>query len=354
MRFGIAYGVAVGFVLALGLGVLLLFLLLVAQREIANLLAAYTRRRELVLTPLLHRALDDPAATLELRLAFRRLDPFVIREVLLRLAADLRGEEAARIARLYRDLGLLDTELAGLRSIRRSRRAAAAANLGTLRIPGTLRALVPALADAAMDVRMAAVRAIGDLGTREALAALVPMLGDPSPAVARQAQDILAEKGRKVAREIRTYLRQTGSRRGRLAGVELLGWHRAPEAVRILLELCRDPDPEMRVKAVKAAAAIGDPRFLAPFHALLEDPQWEVRCHAARGLGLLGSPASVPGLRALLDDRHWWVRYHAAVALAELGADGKTALEDARGDVQPRVRDMARYILERSVIPALP
>lgn len=354
MRAGVPYEVALWLVLVLAVGVLVLFAFLLLQREAGTLAARYRSRREAALTPLVHEALSDPSAILQLRLALRRFDHLVIREMLLHLALDLRGEESARIARLFRDLGLLDLEIARLRSWWRRRRAAAAANLGTLRVPGTFRALVPALQDRDLHVRMAVVRALGDLGTQEALAALVPMLGDPSPAVARQAQDILAERGRKVAREIRAYVRHTGNRPGRLAAVELLGWHRAPEAARLLLDLMREPDPEMRVHAARAAAAIGDPRFLEPFHGLLADPSWEVRGHAARGLGLLGSPDSVSRLCPLLRDRYWWVRYHAAVALAELGAEGKSALEEARGDPDPRVHEMARYILERAVVPVLP
>ena len=42
------------------------------------------------------------------------------------------------------------------------------------------------------------------------------------------------------------------------------------------------------------------------------------------------------------------------MALAELGAEGKTALREARGDPDARAHEMARYILERSVTPALP
>jgi HEAT repeat protein len=201
---------------------------------------------------------------------------------------------------------------------------------------------------------VAGVRALGDVGTQEALAALVPVLGDASPMVSRQAQDILAERGGKVAREIRGYVRSTGNRRGRMAAGELLGGPRAPAAVRLRLDLLRDADAEMRVKAVKAAAAIGDPRFLDVFHGSLTDASWEVRCHAARGLGLLGSRESVPHLRPLLGDRHWWVRYHAAVGLAELGFEGKSALQAARDDADPRIHEMARYILERGVVPVPP
>jgi HEAT repeat protein len=351
----IPFELVLAFVLALAVGVGLLFCFLILQREVMTAVAAYTRRREAALTPLIHRALSDAASVLALRLALRRGDARIVREILLHLALDLRGEEAVRIARLFRELGLLDVEIGRLRSRFRTRRVEAAATLGILRVPGTFAALLPALADRHAQVRIAVVRALGDLGTREALGAIIPVLGDSSITVARQAQDILAERGHKVAREIRGCLRAPGgNRRGRLAAVELLGWHKAPEAARLLLDLLGDADPEMRVKAVKAAAAIGDPRFLETFHALTGDPSWEVRCHAARGLGLLGSPESVARLRPLLGDRHWWVRYHAAVALAELGAEGKTALEEARSDPDARAHDMARYILERSVIPVLP
>jgi HEAT repeat protein len=354
MAVGIPYELALAFVLTLAVAVFLLFVFLLGQREAITLVTAYARRREVALAPLVHRALTDPAVTLELRVALRRFDLWVVRELLLRLALDLRGEEATRIARLFRELGLLDHEVIGLRSRRWRRRVAAAANLGTVRVPGSFRALLPALEDRVMPVRLAAVRALGDLGTQEALAALIPMLGDLSPAVSRQTQDILAERGGKVAREIRGYVRQSGSRRGRLAAIELLGWHRAPEAARLLLELTREEDHEVRVKAVKAAAAIGDPRFLEVLHALVTDPTWEVRCHAARGLGLLGSPESAPRLRPLLRDRHWWVRYRAAEALAELGPPGRALLEEARGDADPRAGEMARYVLERGVVPVLP
>jgi hypothetical protein len=354
MRAGVPYELALAFVLALAVAVLLLFVILLVQRAAVTVVAAHARRRTTVLTPLVHRALSDPATFLTLRMALRRFDHWIVRSTLLHLAVDLRGGESARIARLFRELGLLDREIAGLRSRRACRRIAAAENLGTLRIPGTFRALLPTLEDREARVRRAAVRALGDVGTQESLAALVPMLGDASPAVSREAQAVLAERGRTVAREVRGYVRQSGSRRGRLAAIELLGWHRAPEATRLLLDLAREEDPEVRVRAVKAAAAIGDPRCLATFHALLADPSPEVRGHAARGLGLLGGPDSVPRLRPLLQDRDWGVRYEAAAALAELGPPGTTALEAARSHADPRVQAMARHVLEPGGVPVLP
>ena len=116
-----------------------------------------------------------------------------------------------------------------------------------------------------------------------------------------------------------------------------------------------DIDPEVRVKSVKAAAAIGDPRFLQSFSGGLDDSSWAVRCQAAKGLSLYGSPDTVPGLNRALRDRHWWVRFYAATALAEAGPFGAEALQAALQDPEPPVRDMARYLLERAqLIPALP
>jgi HEAT repeat protein len=109
------------------------------------------------------------------------------------------------------------------------------------------------------------------------------------------------------------------------------------------------------VKSIKAAAAIGDPRFLETFHAGLEDPSWPVRCQAAKGLSLFGSPPSVPPLAKALRDRQWWVRFYAATALAEIGPAGEAALSAALQEPDPLVRDMARYLLERGrALPVLP
>jgi HEAT repeat protein len=135
----------------------------------------------------------------------------------------------------------------------------------------------------------------------------------------------------------------------------LIGWLRITTGADLLLSCMSDLDSEIRVKSVKAAGAIGDPRFLDTFHARLEDRSWEVRCQAAKGLSLFGSPASVPRLTAALRDRHWWVRFYAATALAEVGPAGEEALALALDDPESSVQEMARYLLERrEAIPALP
>ena len=137
--------------------------------------------------------------------------------------------------------------------------------------------------------------------------------------------------------------------------IELIGLLRLGNGAELLLGLSTHPDPEVRVKSVKAAAAMGGPRFLAAFHSRLEDSSWPVRCQAAKGLSRFGSSESIPRLSKALRDQRWWVRFRAAGALATLGTVGKQALAEALTDQNGQVRDMARYLLERGeLVPALP
>jgi HEAT repeat protein len=350
-----AYSLVIVVVASMSAIIGLVFVLMIAQRVLASIVSGYARRRERVLTPWVLRALDDPDAVAPLRRVLRLFDRLVVRTILLRLALDLRGDEARAIADLYRGLGLLEDELRALSAWRAGRRAAAASNLATLRMPRIQRRLVRALEDPERRVRIALIRALGEIGDRQALLALIPRLGEKSPTVVRQVEQVLVDRGREVVAEIVAYGATTPKLRGRRAAVEVLGLLRAPAAADLLLDLVRATDRELRIRSVKAAAAIGDPRFLDHFHALLGDPVWEVRCQAAKGLGALGSPTSVERLLMVLADRHWWVRFYAAVALAELGDAGHKALEAATEDAEPLVRDMARYLVARGpMLPVLP
>jgi HEAT repeat protein len=342
-------------VLGLAAAVILLALFLVIERSLGAISRIRTNRREPGLTRQIYRVLQGSSSSPG---NFRRLNRFdrkLVRSILLGLALDLRGEAGEAIATLYRQLGFLRADLARLKSWRASRRASAAADLGLIHFADAVPALVQALSDPDVRVRQAAVWAVGQVGSPDAVSGLVPLLGDPSLAVAHRVQEVLAERGREVVAAMLSYASSTSSRSGRLAAIELFGWLRITTASDLLLVYMSDLDPEVRVKAVKAAAAIGDPRFLETFHAALEDSSWPVRCQAAKGLSLFGSPESVPRLSRALRDREWWVRFYAATALAEGGASGAEALSSALQDPEPSVRDMARYLLERGeMVPALP
>jgi HEAT repeat protein len=342
-------------VLGLAAAVLLLALFLVLQRSAASVADSRSRRRTPALTRLVYEAVQHAPVDATALARLGRSDRKLVRSIILALALDLRGDTGEALGEVYRALGCMKRDLHGLGSWRASRRAAAAADLGLIRAREATTRLLQAVYDRDQRVRQAAVWAVGQAGTAETLTHLVRVLGDKNLLVAHRTQEILAERGREVSQAILSYAETTASRAGRLAAIELIGWLRITTAADLLLALSTDLDPEIRVKSVKAAAAIGDPRFLDIFHARLEDPSWPVRCQAAKGLSLFGSPTSIAPLAKALRDRQWWVRFYAATALAEAGPAGEEALARALEDPEPLVRDVARHLLERGeTVPALP
>ncbi len=342
-------------VLGLAGAVVVLAFSLLLQRGVTFIRRVRTNRREPVLTRLIYDALQAPAGAATRLPRLNRFDRKLVRSILLGLSLDLRGDTGEAIAGLYRRLGFLSRDLSRVKSWRASTRANAAADLGLIRAAEATSALLKAMEDSDVRVRQAAVWALGQAGTPATLRGLVHLLGDKNLIVAHRAQEVLAERGREVADAILGYAETTSSRSGRLAAIALIGWLRLTNGASLLHGFMGSLDPEVRVKTVKAAAAIGDPAFLEPFHDRLDDSSWPVRCQAAKGLSLFGSPQSVPRLIAALRDPEWWVRFYAAVALTEVGPAGKEALTEALQDPQPAVRDMARYLLERrDAVPALP
>ena len=342
-------------VLVLAAAVALLAILLLLQRGLGVLYRIRTDRREPVLAQAVYQAIQVLPVDVTQLPRLSRFDRKLVRSLLLGLALDLRGDTGEAIAQLYRQLGFLKRDLARLRSWRASVRADAAADLGLSHAPEATSALLGALNDRDMRVRQAAVWAVGQVGKPATLSSLLRLLGDRNIIVAHRAQEVLAERGSEVADEILSYAETTANRSGRLAAIELIGWLRISSGATLVGSFMSHLDPEIRVKSVKAAAAIGNPDFLQPFHTRLEDPSWPVRCQAARGLSILGSSESVPLLSKALRDPHWWVRFYAATALAEVGPPGQQALSAALQDPEPSVRDMAQYLLEpRLVVPALP
>jgi HEAT repeats len=342
-------------VLGLAAAVLMLAAILLLQRGVALLTRVRTTRREPVLTRLVYDAVQASPIKPGRLTRLGRFDRKLVRSILLGLALDLRGDTAEGIYALYQHMGFLKRDLARIRSWRAAVRADAAANLGVIHALSAVPALLKALDDGDVRVRQAAVWALGQIGSPATLNGLLRLLGDRNVLVAHRAQEVLADRGREVADGILAYAETTSSRSGRLAAIQLIGWLRLTTGAHLLRTFMGDMDPEIRVKSVKAAAAIGDPGFLEVFHACLEDSSWPVRCQAAKGLSLFGSPDSVPHLSRALRDRHWWVRFYAATALAEVGPAGEAALNSALADADSDVRDMARYLLGRGqAVPALP
>ncbi len=121
--------------------------------------------------------------------------------------------------------------------------------------------------------------------------------------------------------------------------------HAAPLAP--LVPLCADPDPEVRIQAIRV---LGDARFAPALRALiarLGDESPRVRFHAAIALGRLGDAQAVAPLCELLrdnQDRDAYLRHAGVMGL--LGCADDEAVATLATDADASVR-MAALLVER-------
>lgn len=192
-------------------------------------------------------------------------------------------------------------------------------------------ALAKLVGHEAADVRGAAFRRLAALGETSALPAMRRALADPEPSVRLEAVrglmriggdeavddvvPLLVDGSRRVRVEALSGLFGAGGLAGSLAGAPRLGHllgspdpHERAEATDVLRRLGReayrplrplldDSDPNVARGALRAAAAVADPRLVEPLVARLADRR--SRSSAAAALAAVGLPA-IPALEALL------------------------------------------------------
>jgi len=202
-------------------------------------------------------------------------------------------------------------------------RKAAALALGEIGDLQALDGLIKALGSRDLETRRAAAEALGFIGSEAAVPALVKTAADPSEPVQLAAIRSLAKIGGLAAASC---LRSAMSG-GRRAVCE------AAEAA--LKDMRFSPSsPEERAELAvlrgdfESALREGRPAFHALAEALtLRDPQ--MRLKAAEALAALRSPESVQPLLQALKDHHAAVQESAARSLAGMGEDARPGLEES-------------------------
>lgn len=176
-------------------------------------------------------------------------------------------------------------------------------------VRGVVLALIEALGDEDLEVRVSAASALGGIGpeARAGVPALVKLLNDPSEAVRIQAANVLAS----------------------FAGLGELG-SETRDATYSLVVLLKDKSPSMRSSAANAIGAIGpEARTAIPnLMALLKDENPEVRRAAAFALAMMRqeAKAAIPSLLSLLNDEEAQVNFGAISALGNIGREAKVAI----------------------------
>jgi HEAT repeat protein len=223
---------------------------------------------------------------------------------------------------------------------------AAADALGPLRDPLAVEALGELVKDPDTGVRRAAVRALAARGGARVVPAMLAAMQDPDPGVREAASQA-------VFKRLLTDPDQD-ARRDTVTG---LGQLRPAGATEPLMKAAQDPDESVRVAAIKALAALGDPAAVIPLLGTMVQEQRRARATgrsspaieraASQALDALCNEAAIDVLRRALGHEDADVREAALKRLARIGKPAVETLEATLDDPDPVIaRTAARGLLE--------
>lgn len=285
------------------------------------------------------------------------LRDFEALEALLEEQARGLTERPAWLLDTYDRLGLVDRYVGKLRSARKWRERAFAAEL--LGRVGNAKA-IPALLETVQstrtedaDVREISLRALARIADPRAVEPLVQALKQAESWLAPRIADILVRHGEPVIEPMLAFLREPGRHPARAWAANVLGELKAQAAFPVLLASLKDMDDEVRAKAAGALGKLGDRRavtYLLDY--LLTDPAPFVRARIAGALGQFGDSEVIDRLVRALGDPAWWVRMRSVEALEQIGPIAEAPLIVALDDPDPEIRIRAAVALERMGVPA--
>jgi HEAT repeat protein len=258
---------------------------------------------------------------------------------------------------VYDQLGLVDKYIEKLRSARKWRDRAFAAELlgrvGSAKAVPPLLETVQATQTEDSDVREIALRALARIADPHAVGPLITALANAETWLAPRIADILARHGEVVVEPLLALLTDSSRHPARAWAANVLGEVRAQRAFPALLQGLDDPDDEVRAKSAAALGRLGDHRAVAPLlDHLLTDPAPFVRVRIASTLGQFDGPEVIDRLVRALGDPAWWVRMRGVEALEQIGPLAEGPLLVALDDPDPQIRQRAAVSLERLGVPA--
>jgi HEAT repeat protein len=278
-------------------------------------------------------------------------------EAVLEEQARATSERPAWLLDVYDRLGLVDRYIEKLRTARKWRERAFAAEL--LGRVGNATA-VPALLETVQatrtedgDVREIALRALARIADPRAVEPLVESLRTAEAWLAPRIADILTRHGPLVVDPLIAFLEQPGRHPARAWAANVLGEVRAQRAFPVLVRGLGDLEDEVRAKCATGLGRLGDRRAISYLlEHLLSDPAPFVRARIAGTLGRFDDPEVIDRLVRALGDPAWWVRMRSVEALEQIGARAEGPLLVALDDPDPEIRIRAAVGLERLGVPA--
>lgn len=298
------------------------------------------------------RALLEP----ELR-ELATLRDFEALEAVLEEQARGATERPAWLLDAYDRLGLVEKYVTRLRTARKWRERAFAAELlgrvGNAQAVPALLATVAATRTEDADVREIALRALARIGDPRAVGPLVEALRHSEVWLVPRIADILTRHGDLAVDPMIEFLEAPARHPARAWAASILGEVGAARAFPALVRALGDLDDEVRAKGASALGRIGDRRAVGYLlDHLLSDPAPFVRARIAQALGQFDEPEVVDRLVRALGDPAWWVRMRSVEALEQVGAQAEGPLLMALDDTDPEIRIRAAVALERLGVPA--
>lgn len=331
--------------------------------QLARLLAAADARR--FDAPALREGLRHPEALVrrQAALAAGRIGDPAALELLVPVLAD--SSEPVRVAAafalgLLKDARAIPPLVASVRGVPAAEQgpphaeaAAAVARIGGEAGARALREILqtasPGAAAQSPPAVAAALLEAWQLGWRAPVAELAAFAADPSAATRWRALYSLARL--RSARGAGPLLDALQDRDPAVRAVAARGVTRAladsaqldPTGVaQRLRPLVADPDPQVRINALRALASFRDSTLAGAVVPLLADLDVGVAVQAETTLGALGGGAAVQALRGLVTSAVFAVRRQAAIGLAEAdSAAGSAAAAALAGDADWRWRSVA-------------
>lgn len=257
---------------------------------------------------------------------------------------------------VYDGLGLVDKYIEKLRSARKWRDRAFAAELlgrvgGAKAVPALLET-VNATRTEDSDVREIALRALARIADPGAVEPLIRALATADAWLAPRIADILARHGELAVEPLVAVLTDSARQPARAWAANVLGEVRAQRAFPALVRALGDPDDEVRAKSATALGRLGDRRAVGYLlEHLLTDPAPFVRLRIASSLGQFGGPEVTDRLVRALGDAAWWVRMRSVEALEQIGPVAEAPLLIALDDSDAEIRARAAVALERLGVP---
>ena len=292
------------------------------------------------------------SASVEEVVSVLKEDPLNALRLLANISEKLGQEGRGRLHPIFEAFPFVQKELAALKGRQRNTRLQNAELLGYLTDDSAIPALLEALHDEFLDVRLAAAHSLARLGCVDAVRPILFALDAPGDLPERRVAEALVQLGPRAIPPLLDVLNSPEASFSELAAaVRVCGMLRAESAAPRLVELLQHEAIDVRINCVRVLASFGNPAAIPPISHLADDPAWEVRNSVMRALGSMHSRDGIPILLRGLTDSAWWVRYSAAQSLYKLGTPGLDALKDtAARHIDRYARDMSRQILQEHSI----